>query len=220
MLLTSMRRGCGASWRPSVPRQRKVQNYAPEEKVAQQRAAVGAKINAVRAAFKKLYPLAHKNARKLVPQLTDMEFGREFNRNLLDAVHNVAPLYDTAAIPTAEFRTENNPDGKRRRRRKEIEGTFVALMCRLHYELITHADAKVGTGKKPPHKPCGRFYDLVKDVFAALDLQNRRGEPISAENRARAVCKAVSVMGEPGKPMPMRRRSKRLSTLPSAPGAH
>jgi hypothetical protein len=206
-----------------MPRQRKAQNCAealtPEEK-AQQRAAVGAKINAVRAAFKNLYSLARKNARVLAPQLTDMEFGREFNRNLQDAVHSMAPLYNPAAIPTAEFRTENTPDGKGRRRRKEIEGTFVALMCRLHYERITHADAKVGTSKKPPHKPCGRFYSLVKDVFAALDLQNGRGQPISAENRARAVCRTVSVMGEPGKPMPLRRRRRCLSTLLSAPGAH
>ncbi len=177
-------------------------------------------IKGVQVAFEKLCPLARKNARKLAVGLTAKEFECELTRNLELAVRDVAPLYNPAAIPTAEFRTENNRDGKRRRRRKEIEGTFVALMCRLHYERITHADAKVGTGKKPPHKPCGRFYTLVKDVFAALDLQNRRGAPISAENRARAVCRTVSVMGEPGKPMPLRRRSKRLSTLLSVPGEH
>ena len=185
-------------------------------RVAPANQAASAAINKVRAAFEKLRPLAWKDAYQVVlkgennlsAEAFEKKFKCDFEHAVQHAVHDVAPLFNPAAIPPAEFRTANRVEAKKRRRRMETQGTFVALVCRMHYERITHEAATVRTRKEPPHEPYGRFYNLVSDVFAALDLRSERGKPMSPENRARTVCKTLSVMGDPTQEMPTRRRTR------------
>jgi hypothetical protein len=121
---------------------------------------------------------------------------REREAAIESAIHDLtAGLSRATAHPPSWFRLKGRPMTAKKGRPKAIEATFIALVCRWHYEQIT--------GKPATASEDGPFVGLLEAVFRAFNMLAdpiNRADPL---NRADPINRAREVVN------PQRPRKKR-----------